>query len=275
MLYEALRASGDVSAGILSPEQVDFIRQGYHKAISALKKTITPLGFAACSLEDNEAIGTDENYYSVWARDGAMTIIGSLPLIMQDDEIHQCQRHTFDTLLENISPNGQLPANVRIADGVPDYSGVGGIASIDSGLWIIIAFYAYVSQTRDLDFLRSHIDALQNAMDWLSAHDSNNDALLEIPEAGDWTDLFGRSYNVLYDEVLWYRCNICFGRLLQLLGDEQRAGDYLRWARVIQREILANFWPTTQQAVLRNGIFCRTAIFNRRCPLSPGPNHPL
>jgi glycogen debranching enzyme len=84
-------------------------------------------------------------------------------------------------------------------------------------------------------------------MDWLSAHDSNNDALLEIPEAGDWTDLFGRSYNVLYDEVLWFRTNICFGRMLQLLGDEERAGDYMRWARVIKQEILVNFWPTTQQ----------------------------
>ena len=52
-------------------------------------------------------------------------------------------------------------------------------------------------------------------MDWLSAHDSNNDGLLEIPEAGDWTDLFGRSYHVLYDEVLWYRANVCYGRLLE------------------------------------------------------------
>jgi glycogen debranching enzyme len=92
-------------------------------------------------------------------------------------------------------------------------------------------------------------------MDWLAAHDSNNDALLEIPEAGDWTDLFGRSYNVLYDEVIWYRCNICFGRLLQMLGDEQRAGDYLRWARVIKREILINFWPTTQQNVYQTVSF--------------------
>ena len=39
-------------------------------------------------------------------------------------------------------------------------------------------------------------------MNWLSALDSNNDGLLEVPEAGDWTDLFGRSYHVLYDEVL-------------------------------------------------------------------------
>lgn len=246
-LYEALKASGDDETGPLTPEQFDFIRKGYHKAIEALKKTITPLGFSACSLTDNETVGTDENYYSVWARDGAIAIIGSLPLLTQDEEIHQCQRQTLITLLDNISPNGQLPANVRIADSIPDYSGVGGIASIDSGLWVIIAFYAYVSTTHDLDFLRHYLPQLQMVMGWLSAHDSNNDALLEIPEAGDWTDLFGRSYNVLYDEVLWYRTNICFGRLLQLLGDEHRAGDYLRWARTIKHEILANFWPSTQQ----------------------------
>ena len=34
--------------------------------------------------------------------------------------------------------------------------------------------------------------------------DSNNDGLIEIPESSDWMDLFPRSYNVLYDEVLWY-----------------------------------------------------------------------
>ena len=249
LLYEAIRTSGGEEIEHLTQVQLAFIRQGYHKAIEALKKNITPLGFSACSLEDNDVTGTDENYRSVWARDGALAILGSLPLTNQDEAIHQCQRQTLTTLLENISPNGQVPANVRIDDERPDYSGVGGIASVDSGLWVIIAFYAYVSHTRDHEFLRHYMGQLQRIIDWLGAHDSNNDALLEIPEAGDWTDLFGRSYNVLYDEVLWYRCNMCFGRLLQMLGDEQRAGDYFRWARVIKREICNNFWPTTQQNV--------------------------
>ncbi|HUM68155.1 MAG TPA: HAD-IIB family hydrolase, partial [Chloroflexota bacterium] len=245
-LYDTIRTSGGDEIEHLTSEQLAFIRQGYHKAIEALKRNITPQGFSACSLTDNEVTGTDENYRSVWARDGAITILGSLPLQSQDDAIHQCQRQTFVTLLENISPNGQIPANVSIDSLRPDYSGVGGIASVDSGMWLIIAFNAYVQQTRDHDFLRRYLGHLQRTMDWLSAHDSNNDALLEIPEAGDWTDLFGRSYNVLYDEVLWYRCNISFGRLLQMSGDEQRAGDYLRWARVIKREIMVNFWPTTR-----------------------------
>ncbi len=248
-LYAAINISPEETTGRLNDDQITLVRTGYHKAIEALRKNITPYGFTACSLADNEVSGTDVNYRSVWARDSALTLIGSLSLTRDWEDIHQCQRQTLVTLIENISPNGQVPANVRIDDQRPEYSGVGGIASIDSGLWVIIAFYAYVAQTHDYDFLRRYYPKLQQAMDWLGAHDSNNDALLEIPEAGDWTDLFGRSYNVLYDEVLWYRCTVCFGRLLQMLGDEQKAGDYLRWASTIKREILLNFWPSTQQPV--------------------------
>ncbi|GAB1858665.1 hypothetical protein MHTCC0001_35050 [Flavobacteriaceae bacterium MHTCC 0001] len=235
-------------------EKVALIKEGYVKAIEALKKNITPLGFSACSIDDNVAHGTDENYYSVWARDGAITVIGSLPLA-HDEDIHNCQRQTLETLLEHISRNGQIPSNVRIKDNVPDYSGVGGICSIDSGIWVVIAFYEYVNVTKDIKFLRKYIDDIKETMRWLGAHDSNNDALLEIPEAGDWTDLFGRSYNILYDEILWYRSNVCFGRMLEMLGDHEQAGEYIRWSQVIKKEIVQNFWPSTQQQLFQSVSF--------------------
>ncbi|MBC7369091.1 MAG: hypothetical protein H7343_20160 [Undibacterium sp.] len=79
-----------------------------------------------------------------------------------------------------------------------------------------------------------------------SAQDSNNDGLLEIPEAGDWTDPFGRSYNVLYDEVLWFRANVRYGHILELTGRFDRAADYLRWSQKIRGRILDVFWPTTK-----------------------------
>lgn len=235
-------------------EKIDLIREGYNKAVEALRKNITPLGFSACSIKDNIPNGTDENYHSVWARDGAITVIGSLPLI-HDKDIHQCQRQTLLTLLEHISRNGQIPSNVRIKDNVPDYSGVGGICSIDSGLWVVIAFFEYVNVTKDIAFLRDHILDIKETMRWLGAHDGNNDALLEIPEAGDWTDLFGRSYNILYDEILWYRANVCFGRMLEMLGDYEQAGEYIRWSQVIKKEILQNFWPSTQQKLFQSVSF--------------------
>jgi len=40
-----------------------------------------------------------------------------------------------------------------------------------------------------------------------------------------------------------------------MLGDDQRGGDYLRWARIIKREIRANFWPSTQQHIYQTVSF--------------------
>lgn len=230
--------------GSLDEKEKAFLTSAYEKAVIALKKNITPMGFSACSLDDNTVTGTDVNYRSVWARDGAITVWNTLDL--DDEVIRMAQVVTLETLLNATSPTGQIPANVRIDDGTVDYSGVGSIASIDSGLWVIIAICAYVRRTGDLTLLYRHAHRLQTIMNWLSAQDSNNDGLLEIPEAGDWTDLFGRSYNVLYDEILWFRTNVCYGQMLELMGQFDKAADYLRWSQRIRSRILEVFWPTTK-----------------------------
>lgn len=230
--------------GAISAEDKSLLLTGYERALVALRKNITPLGFSACSLTDNTVTGTDANYRSVWARDGGFTVAHTMHV--EDPDIRAAQLATLETLLAATTPTGQIPSNVRIDDRVPDYSGVGNIAAIDSGLWLIIAVYNYCAATKDHSLLYRHADRLQAVMNWLSAHDSNNDGLLEIPEAGDWTDLFGRSYNVLYDEVLWFRTNVCYGRMLEFMGQFERAGDYLRWSQRIRGRILEAFWTTTK-----------------------------
>jgi glycogen debranching enzyme len=227
----------------LSPAERDLLAEGYHRAIDTLYRNITPKGFSACSLKDNAVYGTDVNYRSVWARDGSMTVVWTLDL--EDEEIRTCQRATLHTLMSRQSPTGQIPANVRIETDEPDYSGVGNIASIDSGLWLIIAMWRYASETNDWSLIEEFQSPLQRAMDWLGAHDSNNCGLLEIPEAGDWTDLFARSYHVLYDEVLWYRCLVCYANILEHVGDVKRAEDYRSWSRHVRTVINQNFWPST------------------------------
>ncbi|REK17590.1 MAG: hypothetical protein DWQ42_22300 [Planctomycetota bacterium] len=227
----------------LNFEDQALLQLGYQKAIEALRRNITPKGFSACSLADNESHGTDANYRAVWARDGAKSISWTLDL--EDDDIVECQAATLRTILKHQAPAGQLPAHVHLDTDVPEYGGVGGITSIDSALWIVIAAWRFCHHTRDWSIIEEYADTLQRTIDWLSALDANNCGMLEIPEAGDWTDLFARSYHVLYDEVLWHRCLICYSHILRQLGNDERAVDYETWADHVGKVVLKSFWPST------------------------------
>ncbi len=228
----------------LTAAEREVIMEGYRRALIALRKNITPAGFSACSLADNEVTGTDNNYRAVWARDGAITIVGTIDL--PDDDVRAAQLATLRTLLDNLAASGQIPANVSLDTGKADYSGVGGICAIDGGFWMVLAFYHYVRKHEAWDLLAEYAVLLERLMTWLSGLDSNNDGLLEIPEAGDWTDLFGRSYHVLYDEVLWYRATVAYGRLLEFQKKFDDATTWLRRAQAIRGKILSAFWPSTK-----------------------------
>ena len=238
------RLFSEESLSSLKPDERELIAEGYRHALIALRKNITPAGFSACSLTDNEVTGTDNNYRAVWARDGAITIVGTIDL--PDADIRAAQLATLRTLLDHLAPNGQIPANVSLDSGATDYSGVGGICAIDGGFWAVLAFYHYVRKHEDWALLAEYAAPLERMMNWLLGLDSNNDGLLEIPEAGDWTDLFGRSYHVLYDEVLWYRAAVAYGRLLEFQKKFDDAAAWLRRAQTIRSKILAAFWPTTK-----------------------------
>jgi len=175
----------------LNAEEQELLHVAYQKALEALRRNITEKGFSACSLVDNVVYGTDANYRAVWARDGAMTVIWTLDL--DDDEIRACQRATLDTIFSHQSPAGQIPGYVTIDDDKPEYMGVGGITAIDAGLWMVIALWRYSQKTDDWSLVEKYAAQLQRLMDWLTAQDANNCGMLEIPEAGDWTDLFARS----------------------------------------------------------------------------------
>ncbi len=227
----------------LSTDEQALLHQGYQRAIEAIHRNVTPAGFSACSLADNKTFGTDVNYRSVWARDGGKTICWTIDL--DDPAIRQCQKQTQITLLRHQAPTGLIPASVHLDTGEPEYGGVGGITSIDGGMWVIIAAWRFAEVTGDWAVVEEYAGQLQKAMDWLAAHDSNNCGLLEIPEAGDWADLFGWSYHVLYDEVLWFLCLNCYAGIVQHLGRRDQANDYRKQAAHVGRVILRKFWPST------------------------------
>jgi glycogen debranching enzyme len=160
----------------LTDDERALLATAYEQALVGLRKCITPMGFSSCSLKDNVVYGTDVNYRSVWARDGALTLLSTLDL--EEPDIRQCQRDTLLTLLRHQSPIGQIPAHVLLDQDRAEFSGVGGIAAIDSVLWLIIACVRFAEVTDDWSIVVEHRKGLQKAMDWLEAHDSNGCGLL-------------------------------------------------------------------------------------------------
>lgn len=214
------------------------IDEAFEKAREVLRMNVTDRGFSACSIQhdDDEA----SNYRSIWARDSALTLMWALPL--DDHDLNQCGRRSLETILDAQSVDGHLPNYVDVATGRPVYGGTGNIAGIDGAMWVVIAAWNYVRFTGDTAFVEQYFDRIHLTMRWLRAHDSNNCGLIEVPEASDWMDIFPRSYNVLYDELLWYRSNVDFIKLRRL-GDGEVAR-YVERARRIRALINHQFWPT-------------------------------
>ena len=217
---------------------MNLIDEAFERARQVLRMNVTERGFSACSMQHDEDPGS--NYRSVWARDSAMTLMWALPL--EDPELTECGRRSLETILGAQTRDGHLPNYVDVATGRPEFGGIGNIAGIDGALWVVIAAWNYVKVTGDVEFARRHFKRLHRTMKWLRAHDSNNCGLLEVPEASDWTDLFPRSYNVLYDEVLWYRANVDFVELRRICG--RPPARYINRAARIRNIINQQFWPT-------------------------------
>lgn len=243
----------------LSEAEQELLKEGYQQALDALRRNITPMGFSACSLNDNRVIGTDVNYRGIWARDGAKTVVWTLDL--DDEDIRRCQEATLRTILDHQGPAGQLPANVSLDTRRPEYGGVGGITSIDSALWMFVAVWDFCQRTDDFTLLNDYAEGLERAMLWLKGLDANNCGLLEIPEAGDWTDLFARSYHVLYDEVLWYRALNYYSKILRHRKNDSQAAEYENQSERVRRIILKAFWPSTVRLDHEHGPMFSDAQF--------------
>jgi len=221
----------------------DITRVALERGLESLRRNITPMGFSAASLVDNPLTDEDSNYFAVWSRDGIKT--GLWSLCLNDRDVTECFRRTLELMADTQTPDGQIPANVQIKTGRPDYSGIGDIASIDSVIWFVIGCSRYAAYTGDRAFLENIFPHLKRAMAWLKAHDSNNCGLLEIPESSDWMDLFPRSYNVLYDEVLWYLACKDYSVVLEAMDEDPSS--YQALTEKIKKKILRQFWPTARK----------------------------
>jgi GH15 family glucan-1,4-alpha-glucosidase len=162
----------------------------YEHALSVLRQCITPLGFKASALAGG--------YPQVWARDAPITSLGAL--VTGDPELVRCAKASLETLSGVQTELGMIPLNVDTRTNTVTTENAG---AVDANLWFILGHYAYHKATQDLEFLRQQWPKLERALLWLRYQDMNDCGLLEVPEAGDWADLFANRYNILYDNVLY------------------------------------------------------------------------
>jgi hypothetical protein len=188
---------------------MNLVDKAYRRASEVLSSCASPLGF--------KASGLDTGYPQVWGRDAPITSLGAL--LTGDAELIAASRASLETLGSSQTDLGMIHLNVDTRTGEVTTENAG---AVDANLWFILGHYAYFSATGDMEFLRSSWLALEKALLWLRYQDMNACGLLEIPEAGDWADLYSVRYNALYDNVLYYGAL----RALSILADKQgRAED--------------------------------------------------
>lgn len=226
----------------------DLTKEAYEKALDVMHSNLTPKGFSATP--ERHA-----NYYSVWARDHAITSIAAA--LTNDEKLIETAKKGIFFLLEKQSNHGQIPSYVEIENKKKVYGGLGSITSVDSNLWLVIAAALLYKKTKDKRFISdTNIKRFNRLYSLIKAFDSNDCGLIEVPLAGDWADIFYRSYHVLYDEVLYYQAlkdlMFLFNEKTKNLNDKNKFGinkyikNRITWLKkripLVKKKINNLFW---------------------------------
>ena len=181
----------------MEPSQQNIIDDTYSKAIEILEMNTTSIGFSA-------SVEKVDNYFSVWARDHSICTLAAC--LTEDKRLISTAKKGILFLLRRQIDHGQVPSYIEIEGRKKDFGGFGLITSIDSNLWVVIAAAHLHRLTGDRRFIsKSNMIRYKKFYRLFKAFDSNDCGLIEVPKAGDWADVFGRTYHVLYDECLYYQ----------------------------------------------------------------------
>ncbi len=183
------------------------VTEARERALEGLRRCMAPLGFKGSAFAGG--------YPQVWARDAGISALGAL--VSGDAELIACTRASLETLGEHQTDLGMIHLNVDTRTGAVTTENAG---AVDANLWFIVAHDAYRQQTGDLAFTRASWPRLQQAALWLRYQDMNACGLLEVPEAGDWADLYSVRYNVLYDNVLYVAALRALAAMAAALGED-------------------------------------------------------
>ncbi|TSC61976.1 MAG: glycogen debranching enzyme-like protein [Parcubacteria group bacterium Greene0416_14] len=171
--------------------QTKLVNTAHVKAREVLNTCLTSSGFRASALT--------KGYPQIWSRDNGIMALGISAL--GDSKLIEGIRGSLITMRVYQSKRGLIQLNVMPDSGEVSTENAG---AVDSNLWYLISHALYFLDKQDTNFLLESWDSINRALQWIEFQDMNEDGLIEIPEAGNWMDLFGVRYNTLYDNVLYY-----------------------------------------------------------------------
>ncbi len=225
----------------------DLVHEAFRRSLDQLRQNAEEHGFLASPADRH-------NYRAIWGRDGAICAVAAY--LSGDEHLIEIAQQTLRTLARHRADNGQIPSYL-IADeqgGIAEvnYAGYGEITSIDTSLWFMIACHSVFRQSHEHEFVDHPLfGTYREVIRYLLAIDANSCGLLEIPIAGDWSDILNRSYHVLYDQVLWFRALLGAAHLARH-ADEMRDHDYYAdLAHKVCDRLNADFWWDDAKTVRR------------------------
>ncbi len=202
------------------------IGEAYAQALDVLRACTTEYGFKASALTGG--------YPQVWARDSAITALGAL--LTGEQDLLAGARSSLATLARTQTELGMIHLNLDTRTNEVTTENAG---AVDANLWYILGHYAHHQATGDDDFLNQYWHSLERAALWLRYQDMNGCGLLEVPEAGDWADLYSVRYNVLYDNVLYVAA---MQAMAQLAAGRESQTDYQAISEDVHEKMNLLMW---------------------------------
>ena len=197
------------------------------------------------------------NFRESWARDFSFASFGLLAL-----KEFKVVKDTLEAFLDHQTPEGQFPVKLHSMGMVtrfmhsllgreqpteipmrPKYISGHGTISLDGQCLMVIAAIHYSFQTEDHEFLKTHWEALVNAISWAerSVMDST-DGLLTQAAFADWADSIARSGCVLYTNVTYWKALREMAEAATHFGLNDQISFYSKKAEQVAQSIQGHLW---------------------------------
>ena len=156
-------------------------------------------------------------------------------------------------------------------------------AAADATPLFLTTLFDYVSTSGDLDFLRTHREAVNKAWLFETTHDSDGDGIYDNAQGTGWVESWptGMPHQEIYLALLDQQASVAMAKLAALLDDKATASTATKRADDLARKIEAEYYDPTHQtyAFSRNpdGSLDRTATVYPSLAWwngGPGLDHP-